>query len=86
MNNNFHILIAAIFFVSACSQKKQVKAKIFERKQVNKNRLIIKYRFAERNKIYIDSASVRNIIIGNDSINLIIDPANPEKSIPDFTK
>lgn len=85
MNNNLHILIAAAFFLSACKHKEQVKAKIFERKEVNKNRLIIKYRYVAGDRIYIDSASVRNIIIGNDSINIIIDPANPQRSLPDFT-
>lgn len=75
-----------IFFLLACHQQQKVKAKIFERKEVSKNRLIIKYKYIAGGKTYVDSASVKNIVIGNDSINLTIDPAHPQISLPDLIK
>ncbi len=73
-----------MFFLTACRHHRQVKAKIFERRELSKNRLIIKYKYVTGDKIYIDSASVKNTIIGSDSINIIIDPALPGKSLPDL--
>jgi hypothetical protein len=73
-----------MFFLSACKNQQQVKAKIFERKELGQNRLVIKYKYLIDNKIYIDSASVRNTVIGNDSINIIIDVTNPAESLPDL--
>lgn len=78
--------MTVIFSILACRDQQQVRAKIFERKEVSENRLIIKYQYTLAGKTYIDSASVKNVVIGNDSINLIIDPANPQRSLPDFTK
>lgn len=45
---------------------------------------MIKYRYVTSDKTYIDSASVKNAIIGSDSINIIIDPALPGKGLPDL--
>lgn len=79
-------IMSALFSILACRGHQEVKAKIFERKEVSENRLIIKYQYTLAGKTYIDSAAVKNIVIGNDSINLIIDPADPQRSLPDFSK
>lgn len=84
MKSYLPTLMAAIFFLTACRQHQQVKAKIFERRELSKNRLIIKYKYLAGDRIYIDSASVKNTIIGSDSINVIIDPSLPGKSLPDL--
>lgn len=47
---------------------------------------MIKYKYNTATKKYIDSASVKNVVIGSDSINIIIDPGKPERSLPDFTR
>lgn len=83
MNYRVSILSAA-FFLTACNQQQRVKAKIFERRELAKNHLVIKYKYLIDNKIYIDSATVRNTVIGNDSINVIIDVSNPSKALPDL--
>lgn len=79
-------IISALFSILACRDQQQVKAKIFERKELSENRLIIKYQYTLAGQTYIDSASVKNIVIGNDSITLIIDPSNPQRSLPDFSR
>lgn len=77
------IIFTATFF-TACRQQQHIKAKIFERRELSKNRLIIKYKYYTGDKVYTDSASVKNTIISNDSINIIIDPSLPGKSLPDL--
>ncbi len=84
MKYQLSAIIVTIFFITSCRNQQQVKAKIFERKEVSKNRLMIKYEYTAAGKTYIDSASVKNIVIG--TINLIIDPANPQRSLPGFTR
>lgn len=72
------------FFLTSCKQNQQLRAKIFERRQLSKNRLLIKYKYMAGDKIYFDSAVVRNAVINNDSINVIIDSSLPAKSLPDL--
>lgn len=84
MKSYIPALTAAIFFITACRQQQHLKAKIFERRELSKNRLLIKYRYITGNKVHIDSASVKNTIISNDSISIIIDPSHPGKSLPDL--
>lgn len=77
-------MIAALF--AACGQQQQVKAKVFERRQLQNNRLMIRYQYEVNNKPYTDSATVVNVVINTDSIFVITDPSNPARAIPDFTK
>lgn len=84
MKSRIPALITAIFFLSSCRHHQQLKAKIFERRELSKNRLVIKYKYLINNKVYIDSASVKNIIIGSDSINIIVDPSLSGTSLPDL--
>jgi len=84
MKSHLLALIAIIVFLSSCRHHQQLKAKIFERRELSQNRLVIKYKYLIKNKIYIDSASVKNTIIGSDSINIIVDPSLPGTSLPDL--
>ena len=69
-----------------CKDQQIVKAKIFERKEIEKDRLLVKYVYLLNNQLYHDSAIIKNVVIGNDSIRVIIDPSNPAKGIPDLTE
>ena len=77
-----YFLIAIALF--GCGRQQQLKAKIFERKELKGNRLLIKYHYYANNNNYTDSATLPNVIIGSDSIYIIIDPSYPGKSIPDI--
>jgi len=79
-------LVVILLFCSGCTQKQQLKAKIFERKEISDKRLMIKYRYMVGSRTFVDSASVKNIVIGSDSINIIFDPQNPKASLPDFSQ
>ena len=78
------MIIIAVF--SACGQHELLKAKIFERKELPGNRLMIRYQYTVGEKTYKDSATVPNLVIKSDSIRIIIDPSKPFKSIPDLTR
>jgi len=86
MKRSICALVATILSLSACSSHQELKAKIFERKRISNDRLMIKYTYSTGKKTYYDSVFVRNMIIRNDSINIIIDPAHPQRSLPDFTR
>ncbi len=79
------VLVSLIVFIS-CGKQQKVKARIFERKQVDKNRIMIYYEYSLNNKTYRDSEIIRNFVINKDSIDLIIDPSSPGKGVPDFGK
>ena len=79
-------LLVMVCLFSACRQQQQLKAKIFERKELKGNRLMIRYQYLVNQTTYTDSATVANVIIDTDSISVIIDPSNPGKSIPDIGK
>ena len=79
------VAITATLF-AGCGQQQQVKAKIFERRDLQSNRLMIRYQYLVNDKLYIDSATVANVVINTDSIFVIIDPSHPEKAIPDFSR
>jgi hypothetical protein len=79
------IIFLAFFMLIACRQKEEVKGVIFERKELPDNRLLIRYHYLFSNKTYFDSATVSNKVLPLDSINVIIDPQVPAKSLPDLT-
>jgi hypothetical protein len=78
------LLIFVVFLFSRCGNRQEVRAKVFERKEIESNRLIIKYGYQVNGKTFTDSAVIKNVVIGGDSINVIIDPDNPEKGLPDL--
>ncbi len=70
----------------ACKDRLKLKAKIFERKEVQGDKLMIKYKYVANGQFYVDSATVENKIIASDTINVTIDSSEPEKSSPQFLK
>ncbi|MBA2761586.1 MAG: hypothetical protein H0U39_06450 [Segetibacter sp.] len=61
-----------------------MKAKIFERKEIRGDKLMIKYNYVANGQLYIDSATINNRVIPGDSIIVTIDPSNPGKGSPKF--
>ncbi|MCW3107471.1 MAG: hypothetical protein JWQ09_1977 [Segetibacter sp.] len=86
MKSRVLILVVITSFFVSCGQQEQLKAKIFERRELKGNRLMIRYEYSVNNKVYTDSATVANVVINSDSISVIIDPLNPSKSLPDIIK
>ncbi|MDQ6814734.1 MAG: hypothetical protein M3040_13415 [Bacteroidota bacterium] len=86
MKHTLLLLTVMFTLLTSCGKQEQLKAKIFERREIKGNRLMIHYQYKVNEKAYLDSATISNVIIRNDSIRIIIDPSNPSKSIPDLTK
>jgi hypothetical protein len=79
-------LLTSLVFLSlaACKQPQQVRAKIFERQEVDSNKLMIKYSYIVKDRTYVDSLTTQNRIIDSEHIYITIDPSNPQKGIPAF--
>ena len=80
------VIIVLLFLTTSCGNHERVKANIFERREIEKDRLLIKYRYTVNGDSYTDSTIIKNVIIGNDSINVIINPSDPSKALPDLIK
>ena len=74
----FIIISSALFL--ACNNERSIKAKIFERKKVGSNKLMIKYSYTLNEKSFTDSATLANTVIEGDSINIAVDPSEPRHS------
>ncbi len=82
-------LLMAIFFatiLSGCKQQQRSPARIFERKHVDSNRLMIKYEFWTNGTNYSDSVIIENHVLPGDSITVVFDKNHPQKSSPEFLK
>ncbi len=79
-------LIIVVSIAAACGRSDAAKAKVFERKELNNDQLLIHYTYRVDNKTFTDSATVTNKVIPTDSINIVVDPQNPGKSFPDFNQ
>jgi hypothetical protein len=83
----FVAICATSFFVmllSGCRQQKHLKARIFERKQTEDGKLLIRYQYVIDSTLFTDSVMVKNVILTNDSLNLTIDPVTSKRWIPDL--
>jgi hypothetical protein len=70
-----------------CTSKETATAIIFERKHMDKNQLMIKYRFqGEGGRDVIDSAIIDNTVIGSDTILVTFDKKSLENSTPQLRK
>ena len=78
------MLVVILLLVGSCRDQQIVRAKVFERKQLEGARLAIKYFYIVNGNKFTDSAIIKNTVVGTDSINLIIDPSQPGRSIPDL--
>ena len=85
---NIIILIfsLSVFLITSCNNKKQVKARIIERKEEGNNRIRIKYRYLVDGISQTDSAIVDNTVINRDTITVSYFSKRPDKSIPDLEK
>jgi hypothetical protein len=81
------LVLLLAFIVTSCKQQQQpLKGRIFERKEVDSTMLMIKYRYVVNGKENIDSVTINNRKIDNDSINLMTDPSNPGKAVPQIAR
>lgn len=85
MKGLFTAVLSSLLLVISCGKRQEVRAKIYERKELANNRLLIRYRYLVDSTSYTDSATVVNKVLPNDSINVFIDPKNPAKGLPDLT-
>jgi hypothetical protein len=76
--------VAVLLLIVSCKNQQSVKAKIFERKEVEGNRLLIGYKYVFDNKEYIDSAIITNVVVESDSISVMVNPKSPAKSTPEI--
>lgn len=71
------IIFTLLILVSACKQKETVKAKIIERTIVSENEIKIRFKYQYAAKEYIDSVTIKNDVIKEDSIFVTIDTSQP---------
>lgn len=76
--------LSSLILIISCGKRQEVRAKIYERKELANNRLLIRYHYLVNSTSYTDSATVANKVLPNDSINIFIDPENPAKGLPDL--
>lgn len=75
-----------LLFVISCNTQKEVEAKIFERKEQEGNKLLIKYRYSVSGKEYVDSATIDNINLEGDLITVNYQSSNPANAVPRVKK
>lgn len=80
----FTVVLGTFLFVVSCGKRQEVKAKIYERKEMANNRLLIRFHYLVNNISYVDSATIVNKVLPGDSIKVIIDPEKPAKGLPDL--
>jgi nicotinamide riboside kinase len=76
------MMLAAI--VSSCSNKGYVRARVYERKEVKEDLIMIKYSYNLRGKTITDSATVRNKVMEGDSIKVALKSKKTGTSKPVF--
>jgi hypothetical protein len=86
MQRQLKVLIILLTFITAGCKRQPLKGKIFERKEVDGQRLMIKYRYVANGKEITDSVTINNRKIDTDSIDLAPDPANPGRAVPDIDR
>ena len=75
------LFLLTILFV-ACKSQGIAEAKIFERKEQDGNKLLIKYNYLVEGKQYTDSAHIDNVVLKGDMISVKYETSNPAKAIP----
>lgn len=83
---NHFILFSFLLILISCNNQNIVDAKIFERKEQEGNRLLIKYQYTIDGSQYIDSAIIENVVLEGDSIPVKFKVDNPQKAIPQIEK
>jgi hypothetical protein len=63
------LLLGFVVFVAGCKSSRHT-GQIFERKEATGNKFLIKYTYLVDGKERIDSATVDNVVLPGDSINV----------------
>ena len=80
---NFTLVISIIVLGLACKSQNRVDAKIYERKEEEGNRLLIKYQYQVNGKDFRDSATINNIVLDSDTISIKYETDHPERTTPE---
>ncbi|HEX8333567.1 MAG TPA: hypothetical protein VF622_13185 [Segetibacter sp.] len=81
MKSSLTILLTLIFStITACNTKQTATANIFERREVEENKLMIKYVFTVKGESITDSAIIDNKVLNSDSVSITYDPTNPSEN------
>lgn len=83
---NLIVTLVFVIVAVACNEKKKTMAKIFERKEISENNLMIKYAFVADKKIITDSTIIKNQPINSDSITISYDQSNPQNHTPQVAR
>lgn len=76
-----NVMIATLMLLTlSCKNQQTTKAKIFERKEVDGNKLLLKYKYNKAGKTFMDSTVVENVIIPDDTIEILIDENDNSRS------
>jgi hypothetical protein len=75
-SSTLFLIVFGGFFIG-CDSKQTAAAKIFERREVEGNKLMIKYAFTAKGQSIIDSTILDNKVLNSDSISITFDPSNP---------
>ena len=86
MKFSLTILVLLTSSLIACNSKQTATAKIFERREVEENKLMIKYAFNVEGRSITDSTIIDNKILNSDSVSVTYDPANPSENSIQLSK
>jgi hypothetical protein len=73
-----------ILIVSCSAEHYETKAKIIERRVIDKNNILIKYTFKAGDTMIIDSIRTKNKVIPHDSLRVVYSPSDPGKNTLKF--
>jgi hypothetical protein len=74
------LTLAALLF--GCKANHHADAKIFERKEVEGNKLMIKYNYQVAGKPHTDSAIIKNKVLEGDTITVKYKASQPGNATP----
>jgi len=80
MKNRLNIILLVVLSLASCNNG-TIKAKIFERKEIADSNLLIKFRYKVNDNFYVDSAVIKNRVLGSDEVKIKVDQANPAKAV-----
>ena len=81
----FYISVLALLLLASCAADHyETKARIIERRVIDKNNIMVKYSFLAGDKTIIDSVRTRNKVIPHDSLRVIYSPSDPAKNTLKF--
>ena len=79
----FAVACCLLVGLAGCSGQQNVKAKIFERKHLSANKLLVKYTYKVEDKVFTDSAEIDNQVLTSDTITVSFRQNKPAESSPE---